>query len=339
MLPDSAKPTLHERSIPFTRYSYYTKRTVSARSLVVRSSNLAHLIWSIQLLEIECDMLYFLTHLMADSNHLSVLNLKKRSGKAGSDREQEKNFAALCALVALGVSTAGLIVSILTLNAANTIANKPMPTLVQTVNGKTMEIKAFDGKVRSERAIQDFTVKTLTNLFTWRVYLIPSNQDEMRSPKADPGVAIESDGTANLKLPSPVWGASFAISDDFRKDFLGKQLAPLITTLKVLQGSSEVAFVPVSIQDPIEIKTNKPDEKLWKVKIVANLAVRTAVNVPETLVPFNKDVYIRAVIPPIMPDVSRLDSKTDLQAVTAIARSAGLEIYGMEDFSKEDLIK
>ncbi len=35
----------------------------------------------------------------------------------------------------------------------------------------------------------------------------------------------------------------------------------------------------VSMQDPIEIKTNKPDEKLWKVKIVANLAVRTVLNV------------------------------------------------------------
>jgi hypothetical protein len=276
---------------------------------------------------------------MADSNHLSILNIKKRFGKAGSIQEQEKNFVAICSLVTLGVSTSGLLVSILALNTANTIASKPMPTLVQTMNGRTMEIKAFDGKVRSEQAIKDFTVKTLTNLFTWRVYLMPTNQDEMRSPKADPGVAIESDGSASLKLPSPVWAASFAISDDFRKDFLGKQLAPLINTLKVLQGSSEVAFIPVSIQDPIEIKSNKPDEKLWKVKIVANLAVRTAANVPETLVPFNKDVYVRAVIPPIMPDVSKLDGTTDLQAVTAIARSAGLEIYGMEDFSKEDLTK
>lgn len=284
-------------------------------------------------------MCYISQLIMADSNHLSILDLKKRSGKSGSAQEQEKNLVALCSLVTLGISTLGLLVSAFALSTANTIASKPMPTLVQTINGKTIEIKALEGKVRSTKLLQDFTVKTLTNLFTWRVYLMPTNQDEMRAPTADPGVAIETDGTASLKLPSPVWAASFAISDDFRKDFLGKNLAPLTTALKVLQGSSEVAFIPVSIQDPIEIKSNKPDEKLWKVKIVANLAVKTAANVPETLVPFNKDVYLRAVIPPIMPDVSRLDSKTDLQAVTAIARSAGLEIYGMEDFSKEDLTK
>jgi hypothetical protein len=276
---------------------------------------------------------------MSDSHQLSVLNIKKRSPKSGSVQEQEKNLVALCSLITLGVSTVGLLISILALNAANTIASKPMPTLVQTLNGKTMEIKAMDGKQRSNQLLQDFTVKTLTDLFTWRVYLMPTSPEEVRTPKVDPGVPIEAEGRTDLKVPSPVWAASFAISDDFRKDFLNKNLAPLTTSLKILQGSSEVAFIPISIQDPIEVKSTKPDEKLWKVKIVANLAIRTAPNIPETLVPINKDVYLRAVIPPVMPDVSRLNSKTDLQAVTAIARSAGVEIIGMEDFSKQDLTK
>ena len=276
---------------------------------------------------------------MSDSNQLSVLNIKKRSPKSGSVQEQEKNLVALCSLITLGVSTIGLLISILALNAANTIASKPMPTLVQTLNGKTIEIKATDGKQRSNQLLQDFTVKTLTDLFTWRVYLMPTSPEEIRTPKVDPGVPIEAEGRTDLKVPSPVWAASFAISDDFRKDFLNKNLAPLTTSLKILQGSSEVAFIPISIQDPIEVNSTKPNEKLWKVKIVANLAIRTAPNIPETLVPINKDVYLRAVIPPVMPDVSRLNSKTDLQAVTAIARSAGVEIIGMEDFGKQDLTK
>ena len=276
---------------------------------------------------------------MSDSNQLSVLNIKKRSPKSGSVQEQEKNLVALCSLITLGVSTIGLLISILALNAANTIASKPMPTLVQTLNGKTIEIKTTDGKQRSNQLLQDFTVKTLTDLFTWRVYLMPTSPEEVRTPKVDPGVPIEAEGRTDLKVPSPVWAASFAISDDFRKDFLNKNLAPLTTSLKILQGSSEVAFIPISIQDPIEVNSTKPNEKLWKVKIVANLAIRTAPNIPETLVPINKDVYLRAVIPPVMPDVSRLNSKTDLQAVTAIARSAGVEIIGMEDFGKQDLTK
>lgn len=284
------------------------------------------------------DALYLLTS-MAESTQLSLLKSKKKSNRSGSTQEQEKNLVALCALATLGISAVGLLVSMMALGTANTIANKPMPTLVQTTSGKTMQIKALEGKDRSNEVIKDFTVKTFTNLFTWRVYLIPTNQDEMRSPKADPGVAVEVDGTANLKLPTPVWGASFTIADDFRKDFLGKYLAPLTTSLKVLQGSSEVAFIPISIQDPIEVKSNNPDVKQWKVKMVANLAVRTAANLPETLVPFNQDIYLQSVTPPIMPDLSRLDPKTDLQAVIAIARSPGLQIIGMEKFTSQDLTK
>ena len=276
---------------------------------------------------------------MADSNHLSVLNIKKRSSKTGSSQEQEKNLVALCSLATLGISSVGLFISILALSATNTIAGKPMPTLVQTLNGKTINITSLEAKQRPNRVIQNFTVDTLTNLFTWRVYLVPTSPEEVRTPKVDPGMPIEAEGRTDLKVPAPVWAASFAISDDFRKDFLSKSLAPLTTSLKVLQGSSDVAFIPISIQDPIEVKSNKPDEKLWKVKIVANLAIRTAANVPETLVPFNKDVYVRAVIPPVMPDLNRADAKTDLQVVTALARSSGLEIYGMEDFSKQELTK
>jgi hypothetical protein len=224
------------------------------------------------------------------------------------------------------------------LSTANTIANKPTPTLVQTADGKTIGIEAFNGKDRSPKLIRNFTVDTLTKLFNWNVYLLPVSAEEMRKPRIDLGMPIESEGNASLKIPTPVWGASFTISDDFRKDFLGKTLAPLIASLKILQGSSYVAFIPVSVQDPIEVKSNKPDEKLWKVKIVANLAIKTMANVPETLVPFNKDIYIRAVVPPTPAD-SRVDKTTDLQAVISIARSAGLEIYGMEDFSQQDLTK
>ena len=276
---------------------------------------------------------------MAESTQLTLLKTKKKSDRFGSTQERERNFVALCSLATLGISAVGLLVSIMALSTANTIANKPMPTLVQTTSGTTMQIKSLEGKDRSNEAIKDFTVKTFTNLFTWRVFLIPTNQEEMRSPKADPGVPVEIEGTASLKLPTPVWGASFTIADDFRKEFLGKYLAPLITNLKILQGASEVAFIPISIQDPIEVKSNNPDIKQWKVKMVANLAIRTTANLPETLVPFNQDIYLQSVTPPIVPDLSHLDPKTDLQAVIAIARSPGLQIIGMEKFTPQDLNK
>jgi hypothetical protein len=272
------------------------------------------------------------------SSELSILKTTKKSRRLTSSPETEKNLVALCSLITLGVSSLGLLISMLALGTASTIANKPMPTLVQTADGKTIGIEAFNGKDRSPRLIKNFTVDTLTKLFNWNVYLLPVSPEEMRKPRIDTGMPIEAEGNANLKIPTPVWAASFAISDDFRKDFLGKNLAPLIASLKILQGSAYVAFIPISIQEPIEVKSNKSDEKLWKVKIVANLAIKTMANIPETLVPFNKDIYIRAVVPPSPPS-DRVDKTTDLQAVISIARSAGLEIYGMEDFSKQDLTK
>jgi hypothetical protein len=272
------------------------------------------------------------------SSELSILKTTKKSKRLTSSPETEKNLVALCSLITLGVSSLGLLISMLALGTASTIANKPMPTLVQTADGKTIGIEAFNGKDRSPRLIKNFTVDTLTKLFNWNVYLLPVSPEEMRKPRIDTGMPIAAEGNANLKIPTPVWAASFAISDDFRKDFLGKNLAPLIGSLKILQGSAYVAFIPVSIQEPIEVKSNKSDEKLWKVKIVANLAIKTMANIPETLVPFNKDIYIRAVVPPSPPN-DRVDKTTDLQAVISIARSAGLEIYGMEDFSKQDLTK
>lgn len=274
---------------------------------------------------------------MTDSPELSVLNLKKRSKiEVSQQDEKERNLVALCALATLGISMLGLCVSTAALFAANAIANKPMPSLVQTLNGKAMKVEVSNNRERSPRVIKFFVMNTLTNLFTWRVNYLPPSPENSRGA-IDPGVPVEVDGNASIKIPTSVWGASFAISDDFRKDFMGKGLAPLIGTLKIVEGSSYVGFIPTIIQEPVEVKGKNPNDRRWKVKIVGTLAVKTAVNIPETLVPINKDIYVRAVDPPIPPDMNAVDPKADLQAVIAIARSSGLEIDGMEDYVAQDI--
>jgi hypothetical protein len=276
---------------------------------------------------------------MTDSPELSVLSLKNKSGSK-ADRsqqdEKERNLRALCDLATLGISTLGLCVSIAALFTARTIANKPMPSLVQTLSGKAMKVEATNDYERSPRVIKYFVLNTLTNLFTWRVNYLPPSAENPRGA-IDPGVPVEVDGKASVKIPTSVWGASFAISDDFRKDFLGKSLAPLIANLKIVEGSSYVSFIPGVIQDPIEIKGKDPNERRWKVKVVGTLAVKTAINVPETLVPINKDIYVRAVAPPIPPDPNAVDAKSDMQTVIAIARSSGMEIDMMEDYAPQTI--
>lgn len=276
---------------------------------------------------------------MTDSPKLSVLNLKRKPGsrvEASQQDEKDRNLVALCALATLGISTLGLCVSVGALIVARNIASKPMPTLVQTLNGKAMKIEALDGYERSPRVIKYFVLNTLTNLFTWRVNYLPPSPESPRGT-IDPGVPVEVDGTASIKIPTSVWGASFAISDDFRKDFMGKGLAPMISTLKIVEGSSYVSFIPGVVQDPIEVTGKNSTERRWKVKVVGTLAVKTAINVPETLVPINKDIYVKAVTPPIPPDPNAVDTKSDLQTVIAIARASGLEIDAIEDYGSQTI--
>jgi hypothetical protein len=274
---------------------------------------------------------------MTEATELTVLKQRKKRSKGASDQEQEKNWVAFLSLVALGISALSLLLQVISYAGINRIATKPNPTLVQTIDGKAMTITALEGKERSPEVIRKFTQGTIEKLFNWRVYLLPTNSEEMRTPKIDPGVPIISKGRTDLKLPTPVWGASFAISDDFRDSFMAEHLAPLITSLKVLQGTSEVAFIPVTMEDPVPVVGGN-NEKLWKVKIVANLAIRTSATVPETLVPFNKTIFLRAVEPPAAQDAN-LTKANDLQTAISIARNAGLEIYGIRDYDKEDLTK
>jgi hypothetical protein len=111
----------------------------------------------------------------------------------------------------------------------------------------------------------------------------------------------------------------------------------LMSQLQILQGKSEIAFLPLDIQDPVEVKGNS-SERLWKIQIVANLVYRATADASEKVVPFNKTVYLRAVEPPSLTDLDSSTSKDrkDLARVIATARSAGLEIYAIEDYKTQD---
>jgi hypothetical protein len=248
----------------------------------------------------------------------------------------QNNKIALFILVTLGISVFNLILLLFQGLSLNGIAHRPMPTMVQLVNGKTIEVKAFEGKDRSPQLIKDFTISSLNKLFTWRYFLPVAAGEDPRRPQLDPGVPIESK-TAKVLIPTSVWGASWALADKFREEFLGGSIAPLMSQLQILQGKSEVAFVPLDIQDPVAVKGDG-GERLWKIKIVANLVYRATSDASEKVIPFNKTVYLRAVESPSLTDVDSSANKDrkDLARVIAMARSAGLEIYAIEDYKADD---
>lgn len=248
----------------------------------------------------------------------------------------QNNKIALFILVTLGISVFNLLLLLFQAISLNGVAHRPMPTMVQLANGKTIEVKAFEGKDRSSQLIKDFTVSSLSKLFTWRYFLPVAAGENPRQPQLDPGVPVESK-TGKVLVPTSVWGGSWTLADKFREEFLGGSIAPLMAQLQILQGKSEVAFLPLDIQDPVEVRGNS-NERLWKIQIVANLVYRATADASEKVVPFNKTVYLRAVEPPSLTEVDASTSKDrkDLARVIATARAAGLEIYAIEDYKTQD---
>ncbi|WP_373543519.1 hypothetical protein [Chamaesiphon sp.] len=244
----------------------------------------------------------------------------------------ENNHFALFVLVTGGVAILNTLLLVINAFSINNVANRPLPTMVQTINGKTIQVTAFESKNRSPQLIKDFTAMTLSKLFTWSRYLPAATTEEMRRPKIDPGASIESKSAKGL-IPTTVWAGSFALSDKFREEFLGETIAPLLTKLGVLQGQSEVTISILDLGDPIEVKGNS-DERLWKVNVVANLILRSAANVSEKTIPFNKTIYVKAIYPATLPQAA---TPGDLAQVVAIAQSSGLQIYAVERYQADDL--
>ena len=67
--------------------------------------------------------------------------------------------------------------------------------------------------------------------------------------------------------------------------------------------------------------------------MVANLLVLDKTSNLGEVIPFNKEVYIRAVEAPQTPS----DNSPELAAKIYAVRQSGLEIYAIRDLTREDL--
>jgi hypothetical protein len=273
---------------------------------------------------------------MADISEFTSLAIQPSSDYR--QVEKARNQQGLIQLVICGSAGISCLLSLVTLTKINALAAKEVAPLVQTIDGKTIHVRAFQGQERPPEVIKAFTENTLRDLFTWRQYLLPQTAAEWQNPKVDPGIVVDAGNQSNLKVPSPVWVSSFAVSNSFRQEFLGKHLAPLITGLKVLQGTSTVGFMPLYTQEPILVPNNHGG-KTWKVKINANLSIRTRPDVPVSEVPWDYDVYIEAVSPTSSAVGAKLPDKfaPDLQSAIDVSRASGLQIVGLEPFQRQDL--
>ncbi|MBE9128020.1 MULTISPECIES: hypothetical protein [unclassified Coleofasciculus] len=245
---------------------------------------------------------------------LQLLNGKRAS-------YTQRDTLGVFVIVSIGLQGLVLLTAILLYGSFNRLANKPPPSLVQLNDGQTVAAAPLPNKERSPEVIKRFTKDTLTALMSWSGELPSPDGTAQNIP--DDGVELKN---ARGKITTPAWETSFALAEDFRKEFLLK-LAEL-TPPSIFNGTTKVVLVPLDIQTPIKI-----DEGKWKVVMVANLIVLSQNNLGD-VIPFNKEIFLSAVE---APDYKDFTSSDETAAIIARARASGLEIYAIRDLPTNDL--
>ncbi len=210
------------------------------------------------------------------------------------------------------------------------LSRKPPPSLVQLVDGRAVRVAASGSLDRTPETIKHFVGQTMALMFNWSGTLPPASKPGQKNvPQSDPGVTIQTKeiGSKGEKVTTPSFEASFAISENFRPEFLQK-LATL-TPRSIFSGSTQVMLLVTHLSEPQQLGPGQ-----WKVKMVANLLTFEQGDNTGKAIPFNKDVYVRSIDTPLLPLPEGVSS---LHQTAYQIRQAGLEIYAIRDLQREDL--
>jgi len=221
--------------------------------------------------------------------------------------------------------------ALVNLLALVSLASREPPVYVELQDGRTIGTNAIGHYERTEQSILRFVRERMEGLMNWRGYLEPRTPEEARSPRPDPGVPVEG----GRKIATGAYEAGFALDEVFRREFLSKLAA--LTPQEIFataQASGRPAFS--STQVLLDIRFLAPPRPVapgqWKVRMVAKLLYVRASDRLGRAIAFNKEVFVRAVefpAPKARP--------TDTEAILLRAREAGLEIYAIRDFDRDDL--
>lgn len=207
------------------------------------------------------------------------------------------------------------------------IAFKPAPNLVELTDGKAVQVTAQDHLKRNNETIHRFISDFINLMFSWTGTLPPDSIEAAKAPLPDPGVALNRTKD-NTKIATSAYQAAFALSEDFRKPFLESvaDITPQeLFAVNRTNGIFPTQVLPIIkyISDPIPSKPG-----VWTVNIIANLAIFNDQNKLGKVIPFNKEISLRAVIPPLKPGESQLEKEI------FNIRKAGLEIFAIRDYEQ-----
>jgi hypothetical protein len=238
------------------------------------------------------------------------------------DRFSNSDLLGIVTIAGLVLNTSVLVVQLLLFFSYSSLSKKPVPTLVQLADGNAITVAPLGSKERSPEVITKFVSKSLTMLMSWSG-TVPGDTEGAK-PIPDPGVDIQAGGVRS-KVTTPTYQAAFALSEDFRKEFLA-ELGKL-TPSSVFAGTVKVVFVPLEVQKPIQIEPGK-----WKIPVISNLLVLDQSDITGKAIPFNKEIYVRAVeVPEFQPGLSGIGLAVQQM------RASGLEIYAIRDLIKEEI--
>jgi hypothetical protein len=250
----------------------------------------------------------------------AIRRAKQRQGNAN-----HLNLFGIFVLGALGLGVLNLLLLVGLFTSMNRLSRKAPPSLVQTVDGRSIVTYAMESKDRTPIVIRRFTIDTMTMLLSASGKL-PGTPDHPNQT-IDAGVAIKLPDRTERRVSTSTWQSSFALSADFRNAAL-QGISELMPP-DAFTGHAQVVLVPQTVSDPEKI-----GEGQWKVKMIANLVTISAGNPEGMTIPFNKEIFLRAIDTPPPNEVT-----TPLQKAVYQIRSSGLEIYGMRDYTPGNLQK
>ena len=230
-----------------------------------------------------------------------------------------ENLLPLFVLLALGLGGLNLLLTAVLGMMTSQIARKPVPTLVQTIDGNSFTVKPIDNLDRTPESIRLFTRQAMTMLFTWNGVSQAQDATGTIQTTTDAGVKAGSN-----TVTTKAWQASFSLSEDFRASFL-EQVGAL-TPRSVFQGQAQSVFNIESLSEPLLIAPG-----FWDVTMVANLIIFDAKNPGGIAIPVNKVIRIQAVEPPSDPMEAEA---TAVQRAVYQVRSAGLQITDITEMTE-----
>ena len=213
------------------------------------------------------------------------------------------------------------------------LARKPAPSLVQMLDGKPVQVSATGALNRTPEAIKRFTSDIMVMLFSARGTLPLDKDATDNKPQKDLGIEVKGypkRGRNNL-IPTPAWFASFALSEDFRREFLGA-LAEM-TPAQVFTGGTQTMLLITHLSEPKPVVDQKNQIVLGhhQVDMIAELYVFSPSHPAGTAIPVNKEVLLRAVYPNQNPLPF---GATEVEKAVYRIRAAGLEIYRIRELGE-----